>query len=875
METLVDRLRAGLAGRYTIERELGRGGMATVYLAHDVKHDRPVALKVLRPELAATLGLERFQREIKLAARLQHPHILTVLDSGGAAGQLWYTMPFVAGESLRDRLTREKQLALDDALQIAREVADALGYAHGQGVIHRDIKPENILLSRRHALVADFGVARALQSAGGEKLTETGMAVGTPAYMSPEQATAERDLDARSDIYSLGCVLYEMLAGEPPYTGPSVQAVIAKRFSEPIPHLCTVRESIPAAIEQVVTKALARAPADRYVSAMDFAEALGGAGQVPTTGGIGGAHRFVSRRPLFTVLVVGFFLGAGALFAWRRTHTGGEGGGPKRLAVLPFDNVGDSADAYFADGLTDAVRGKLTALGGLEVIGSASSAQYRKSSKTPQQIGRELDVRYLLIGKVRWAKRVGAPSRVQVSPELIEAPSGVDKWQEPFDALLSDVFTVQGDIATRVARALDVALGTGARERLAERPTRNLAAYDAFLRGDAVLRGFANVYPASLRKALPQLERAVALDSAFVEAWGDLAITHAILYSGNTPTAGEAARRAAERALALAPNRPEGHEALALYYSLITGDKPRALAEARTALTLAPGSAIYLTLVGNAEEGVGRWEEGRAHLEQALRLDPLSGLAIRRLAVALLYTHHYPEARQVCDRGLALAPTNLALLTTRAFVALGLGDLAGARAGLAAAPKEVDTALVAYGAVPGPARRANEIMWALGDAQQALLLRLRPRAFDGDRAQWAIVFAQTYALRGDWARARVYADSARVAFEEQLRATPGNADLHASLGLALAYLGRKAEAIREGERAVASTPAFKDAFDGPYLQHQLARIYVLVGEPERALDQLEPLLRIPYWLSPGWLKIDPNFDPLRGNPRFQRLIAHQ
>jgi tetratricopeptide (TPR) repeat protein len=256
-------------------------------------------------------------------------------------------------------------------------------------------------------------------------------------------------------------------------------------------------------------------------------------------------------------------------------------------------------------------------------------------------------------------------------------------------------------------------------------------------------------------------------------------------------------------------------------------------------------------------------------LEQALRLDPLDVRVVRLLARTLLRTRHYPEARQACDRGLALAPTNLSLLEYKAMVALGQGDLARARAGLRAAPKEVDTALVAYMAT------YNDLMWVLDDAEQALLLRLRPAAFDGDRGTWGIVFAQTYALRGDVVRARAYADSARVAYEKQLRATPSSEVLHAELGLALAYLGRNAEAIREGERSVAIMPITRDAYAGAYVQHQLARIYIIANDPEKALDQLEPLLKIPYYLSPGWLKIDPNFAPLRGNPRFEQLIAGQ
>src|SRR5438067_9618644 len=267
------RRRASLAGRYTIERELGRGGMATVYLTRDLKHDRPVALKVLRPELAAVLGAERFLREIRLTAQLQHPHILTLIDSGAADGFLYYVMPYVEGESLRQRLEREGQLPLDEALRITRAIASALGFAHGRGIIHRDIKRENIMLHQGEPMVADFGIALAVSSAGRERLTETGLSLGTPAYMSPEQASAEPRLDGRTDQYSLACVLYEMLAGEPPYTGPTAQAIIGKRLSEPIPHQRTVRD-VPEAVERAVTKALAKAPADRYATADQFVAAV-------------------------------------------------------------------------------------------------------------------------------------------------------------------------------------------------------------------------------------------------------------------------------------------------------------------------------------------------------------------------------------------------------------------------------------------------------------------------------------------------------------------------------------------------------------------------------------------------------------------------
>ena len=306
------RLAAALAGRYRIERELGRGGMATVHLAHDLKHDRPVALKVLRPEVAAALGAERFLREIAITARLDHPHILTLIDSGEADGFLFYVVPYVRGESLRTKLEREQQLPLDAALRITEQVASALDYAHRQGVIHRDVKPENILLHEGEAMVADFGIALAVLQEAGERLTATGLSVGTPAYMSPEQAAGDRQLDARSDVYSLGAVLYEMLAGEPPHTGPTARAVIAKILAEPPTRLTVVRSDVPAAVETALAKALGKAPADRFASAAAFAEALSAtAAQVAPPSGRG---RSRSRRALTAIVAAA--LGFAALWAW-------------------------------------------------------------------------------------------------------------------------------------------------------------------------------------------------------------------------------------------------------------------------------------------------------------------------------------------------------------------------------------------------------------------------------------------------------------------------------------------------------------------------------------------------------------------------------
>jgi serine/threonine-protein kinase len=541
--------------------------------------------------------------------------------------------------------------------------------------------------------------------------------------------------------------------------------------------------------------------------------------------------------------------------------------------VLPFENLGDSAEAYFADGMTDEVRGKLSQVSGIAVIARASSNEYRKTTKAPQQIARELGADYLLTATVRWEKAGGGPSRVRVSPELIRVHPGAaptTKWQQPFDASLTDVFQVQADIATKVASALNLALGDSVRHELAARPTENLPAYDAYLKGEAASQGLSVGDPLSLRRAIGFYQQAVTLDQAFIPAWAELSRASSLLYTNGTPTPELAAqaRDAANRALALGPDRPEGQVALGDYYSFVRKDNRQARTAYEAGLKLAPTNVDLLVGAALAEQSLGRWEASLQYLTQAATLDPRSANTARRTGYTLLWLRRYPEAQVALDRGLALAPTNLSIIEEKAQVALAQGDLLRARGVVRAALQTVDLTalLVVFG-------NYWDLYWVLDDAQQQQLLTLPPSAFDNDRGAWSIVRAQTYWLRKDPAKAKVYADSAQLDIAEQLRATPEDAQRHVIRGLALAYLGRKAEAIAEGERGVGLVPVSRDAFGGAYNQHQLLRIYLLVGEPNKALDQLETLLKIPYYLSPGWLKIDPTFDALRGNPRFERLIA--
>ncbi|MFI5250359.1 MAG: protein kinase [Gemmatimonadales bacterium] len=878
-----DGLSASLADRYAIERELGRGGMATVYLARDLKHDRPVALKVLHPELAATLGPERFRREIAVAAKLQHPHILSVHDSGEtAAAQLWFTMPFVEGESLRERIRREHQLPLDEAVRIAYEAALALHYAHDHGIVHRDIKPENILLTEDGStLVADFGIARVLDDAPpgtGEALTATGMVVGTPQYMSPEQAAGERNVGPRSDVYSLGAVTYEMLAGEPPFTGPTTQAIIAKMLSGEPPSVRRSRPAVPESVDLAIRRALSPVPADRFPSALDFARTLASA-ERSTTVAASKSVRAGGRRRLLAGVLLGIttIVAAVAVYAWHRHGAAPapvppSAAGPPGVAVLPFDNVGDSANAYFADGIAGEIRGKLSTLPSLRVVATISSNQYRHTTKPPDVIARELGVRYLLTGTVEWERGANGSRRVRVSPELVEvadAGAPATRWRQSYDTTLADVFDVQAAVAARVADKLGVVLSPPAQTQLAARPTQNLAAYDAYLRSMALTE----VDHVSLRHALAAAEQAVALDSGFAQAWARLADIHATLYLTTVPTRADAlgAHDAAERAVALAPAAFDGYMARGSYDLLVSHDVAGALAALQMAVRLAPSSAGAVTQLAYCKAALGQWPGAVEDSRRAAALDPRSAAAAGGLSGLLIELRRYREARSEAERGLAFAPADLNLIDVRAVSLLAEGDVAAARAAMRDVPPTLDRArLVVYVTTRWP-----DMYWALDSADRMLALTMmRPAAFDNDSGQWSLARSRLHRLSGDSAHARAYADSAQSAFAAQIRAGPETNFQHLYRGVALAGQGQRAAAVGEGERGFQMSLATDDQyFNIPIARHLLAEIYTNAGEQARAIGELDTLLSKPYFVSRAWLRLDPEWAPLRDDPAFQRLLA--
>ena len=574
-------LEDALASSYRVDRELGRGGMATVYLAHDIRHNRRVALKVLHPDLSHSIGPERFLREIQLAAQLNHPHIVPLFDSGGAGGFLFYVMPVVEGETLRDRLLRDGQIPLEECVSLVRGIASALDYAHRQNIVHRDIKPENVMLQDGEAVVMDFGIGKAVSMAAGDTLTQTGMVVGTPAYVSPEQAAGETRIDGRSDQYSLACMLFEMLSGKKPFTGPTAQSVISKRFSEPVPSLRSVFNTASDEVENALLRALSREATDRFSTTVEFARALV-ASHLSTPDG----------SPLH------------------------QGGSSKSIAVLPFTNMSaDPEGDFFADGIADEIITALSKVKALRVVSRTSSFTFKGKNDDIREIGRKLQVSTILEGSIRKAGK-----RLRLNAQLVSTSDSSQLWAERYDRELEDVFAIQDEIASSIVAALRLVLTEDEKKAIEQVPTTNIDAYEYYLRG----RQFFHQHRRRSHEFARQLfERAIELDPGYALAHCGVADCCSFLYQYFDASAENLrkAESASRRALDLAPQLAESHASRGLAVSL-TGNFDEAEREFQEAMRLNPKSFEAAYFYARSCVAQGKNEEAAQWYERAIAVRP-------------------------------------------------------------------------------------------------------------------------------------------------------------------------------------------------------------------------------------------------------------
>lgn len=618
MVDLLERMRGTLASRYTVQRELGEGGMAKVFLAHDLKYDREVAIKVLRPDLAADVGIGRFLHEIQVAARLHHPHILPLYDSDQADGLAYYVMPYIRGETLRQHLRRERQLPVPEALQIAREVADALSYAHAAKVVHRDIKPENILLESGHALVADFGIARAIGES--QSLTSKGHVIGSPSYMSPEQVDGSEFIDGRSDIYSLACLLFEMLTGQPPFRGATVTAIIANRLTSPVPSARALRELVPEAVDIALRKAMATLPADRFSTAAQFAGALG--------------------TPATVAIAVGTAQAMAREIAAARS-----------VAVLPFENMStDPENEYFSDGITDDIIAQLSKISALRVISRTSSMQYKKTSKKIHTIAEELGVAAVLEGSVR---RAG--TRVRIVVHLVDPGSEKHLWGDTFDRQLTDVFEVQSEVAQQITGALAVALSPEEKSRVEKKATGSAEAYNNYLLGRYHVNKWSE---ANVQKAIGHFHQAIDLDPGYALAYAGLADAYELLSIGlgSRPALENLAqaKSMALKALELDDTLAEAHTSLA--YARWLGDLDWSTAEREFTRALQLKSSYVPAHQWYAEylAALGRHDQALSEIRKAQQLDPLAVPVTRAVGWVLYFARNYQQSIAELEKALSM-----------------------------------------------------------------------------------------------------------------------------------------------------------------------------------------------------------------------------
>jgi serine/threonine protein kinase/Flp pilus assembly protein TadD len=875
------------ARRYEVIEELGKGGMGRVYKVFDKKIKEKVALKLLRPEISADEEtVERFSNELKYARKIIHKNVCRMFDLGEEEGTHYITMEYVSGEDLKSMIRMMGRMSPGQTVSIARYVCEGLAEAHKLGVVHRDLKPQNIMIDREgKARIMDFGIARSLKAKG---ITGAGIIIGTPEYMSPEQVEG-KEVDQRSDLYSLGVILYEMLTGRVPFEGDTPLSIAVKHKTEAPQDPRTLNAQLPLDLSQLILKCLEKDEKKRPQNAEEILSQLSRIEQeVPA------AERILPpKRPFTSREIKGTFskrwgwiaaflfvaIAAGAAFIFLKKEKPAPPPSSKRIVVLPFENQGALEDEYFADGMTDEITARLSSISRLEVIARTSAYQYKKTSKNPQKIGEELSVGYILYGTVRWQKQPGGASKVRVTPSLVRISDATQIWANPYDETIAEVFQVQADIAKRVAEALNVALLEPEQKVLEAKLTNNPEAYDYYLRGKEYMnRGNAN--RENLTQSIELFNKAVKLDPGFVQAYTALSRSQALMYwyyFDHTEERAERSKEAADKALQLGPDAPETHLALGIYYYSCKLDYEHSLEHLSFALKKQPRNSEILEYIAYVKRRQGKLDENLSNLNRALEINPRDVNIIRNLGHTYYLNRNYIEGERLYRRAISLSPDYLSSYISPSgslacLYLYGLGNAEKLREVLNEASRKT--------ASPDEENWLHYFWATVSIFEKAYEEALRhiplmPSEALDDQFRYvpkSQLYAQIYGLIGEKQKEKEYYVSARLFLEKKAKEQPDDSRFYSALGIAYAGLGFKDKAILEAAKATEILPVSKEFWRGICRIKDLAQVYVMVGEYDKALDKIEYLLSIPGDLSIPLLKIDPVWAPLLNHPRFQKLI---
>ncbi len=867
-------------GSFEIVEMIGRGGMGVVYLAHDTELDRSVAIKSMPAELqASSTAQARFKREAKLLASLNHPNIAVIheiIEQDEGTGYL--ILEYIPGETLAHRIAH-KPLKFEEALSIGQQVAEAVSAAHEKGVIHRDLKPGNIKITPDGRVkVLDFGLAKAFVSEDKNienTVTQPGRVIGTPAYMSPEQARG-KNTDHHTDIWSFGCIMYEMLTGRLPFEGDTVTDTLA-RIIEREPDWDVLPQSTPMNIRVLLRRCLEKNPHQRLGdiknAALEIRETMSIGLHTDSTSVMAVPTKSRKVAMIFSVVIIIVLSAIAVRFIPRQQAQ--PSSKVIRLVVLPFENLGSVEDEYFADGISEEIMSRLSTIHTLGVISRTSAIQYKGSNKAIREIGEELGVEYVLEGTVRWERPPEGPSRVRVTPQLIRVSDDTHLWSERYDAVLADIFQVQSDMAEQVAQALDITLLEPERQAIESKPTENTEAYDYYLRGNLYFHR--SYRETDMKLALQMYEKAVELDPRFALAYAALSEIHAQIYwyyydrSENRLTMAEAAVR---RALEINPGLPEAHRALGFYYYWGHLDYDRALEQFAITQKSRPNDSMLWEGISYIQRRQGKIEQALASIMKADELNPRTSILAGQVGRTLMLLRRYQEAERYYDRAISLSPDlPLAYGHKARIYVQAEGSTEKARAVLAEAPQN---------------NKSEENGYIVNSL---IMLDVFDRNYQGALNQLSLVsediediddqfnfipislrYAEIYGYMDKNELAKKYYEDARSILEAKIQERYEDARFHSALGIAYAGLGRKEDAIREGKLAVELLPVAKEAWRGLFKVEALAKIYVMVGESDSAIDQLEFLLSVPGEMTIHLLRLDPAWNPLRDHLRFKKLI---